>query len=180
MFLSDLPIIAEAIALVVPVEIGLRYRSIDSLVARLERRRRHPGSVARAVDVERAATVVDRLGSFYPLRATCLKKSLVLLGILRRRGVPAELRLGVRKVEGQFSAHAWIESDGRTLLATGGEHCYATLPLADALERSRTTPRSAARAFRRGRLTPVTATGHRESLAELTTAGKPSADTRAG
>jgi hypothetical protein len=34
----------------------------------------------------------------------------------------------VRKVEDDFTSHAWIECDGRILLGGGVEHLYATLP----------------------------------------------------
>lgn len=126
---ADIPIAVEAIALALPVEIGLRWLALDALLARLSGPR-PPGAPRQPIDVDRAARIIERLGPYYPLRATCLKKSLVLFRILRRRGVPAELRLGVRKVEGDFNAHAWIELDGRPLLATGAEPSYRTLPLA--------------------------------------------------
>ncbi len=47
--------------------------------------------------------------------ATCLRQALVLWFLLRRRGVPADLRIGVRKNVDRLEAHAWIESDGRIL-----------------------------------------------------------------
>jgi Transglutaminase-like superfamily len=39
----------------------------------------------------------------------------VLLWLLNRRGIPARLRIGVRKEEGELEAHAWIESGGVVL-----------------------------------------------------------------
>ena len=47
------------------------------------------------------------------------RDGLSLIDELRKRGIPAELRLGVRKVDDDFSAHAWIECAGRTLLDGG-------------------------------------------------------------
>jgi len=44
---------------------------------------------------------------------TCLRRSLVLQRMLGRRSIPAELRLGVRKEEGQLKAHAWLEYQGQ-------------------------------------------------------------------
>lgn len=49
--------------------------------------------------------------AFYPRRARCLEQSLTLFVLLRRRGVRAELRLGVQPRP--FYAHAWIEAGGR-------------------------------------------------------------------
>jgi hypothetical protein len=60
-------------------------------------------------------------GAFYPRRALCLEQSLTMFLLLRRRGVPAELRLGVQPRP--FRAHAWVEAGGRPI----GES--ASLPL---------------------------------------------------
>ncbi len=49
-----------------------------------------------------------------PYRATCLRQSLALWWLLRRRGIPAELRIGVRKDDGDLKAHAWVEHQRRT------------------------------------------------------------------
>ena len=122
----DFIMAAEAAALVLPVEIALRRRvSLDTLLARFSGTDRTDRD---AIDVARAARLVEAVTACYPL-ATCLKKSLILFRILRKRGIPAELRLGVRRVDGDFSAHAWIECEGRTLLDDGMAPLYSTLPL---------------------------------------------------
>src|SRR5262249_21543530 len=45
-------------------------------------------------------------------RATCLPESLALWFLLRRQGIAAALRIGVRKELEQFQAHAWVEVAG--------------------------------------------------------------------
>lgn len=56
---------------------------------------------------------VDVAARNLPLyKPTCLPRSLVLWHMLRRRGEPAELRIGVRAADGHFIAHAWVERDG--------------------------------------------------------------------
>ena len=55
-------------------------------------------------------------------RPNCLEQSLVLWWLLQRRGIPAELRIGARKAEGRFEAHAWVESDGVVLSDAGERH----------------------------------------------------------
>jgi Transglutaminase-like superfamily len=40
---------------------------------------------------------------------TCLEESLTLWYLLRKQGIPACLRIGVRKENEQFEAHAWVE-----------------------------------------------------------------------
>jgi hypothetical protein len=138
---GDFVILGEAIALAGPVEIGLRCLSVESLVARLGRTRGHRDK-SRPLDVHRVAYLIERAASLYPFRATCLKKSLVLLRILRRRGIPAELRLGVRKVQDELNAHAWIDCEGHTLIGGGVEHLYAMLPPAPAFRHSGARPRA--------------------------------------
>jgi hypothetical protein len=49
---------------------------------------------------------------FHP---TCLHRSLTLWWLLRRQGVASELRIGVRKEQGRFEAHAWVERAGVAL-----------------------------------------------------------------
>jgi len=47
-------------------------------------------------------------GRYVPTNGSCLRQSLLVWWLLRRKGLPAELRIGVSKQEG-FSAHAWVE-----------------------------------------------------------------------
>ena len=47
----------------------------------------------------------------------CLSRSLTLWWLLRRQGITSDLRIGVRKSEGQFEAHAWVEVEGYPLNA---------------------------------------------------------------
>lgn len=56
---------------------------------------------------------VSIAAAFYPRRALCLEQSLTLFVLLRRRGVHAELRLGVQPRP--FYAHAWVEAGGRAI-----------------------------------------------------------------
>src|SRR5689334_23689850 len=43
---------------------------------------------------------------------SCLEESLVLLHLLQRQGLPAQLRIGVKKNAAKFEAHAWVEFGG--------------------------------------------------------------------
>jgi hypothetical protein len=42
-------------------------------------------------------------------RATCLRKSLLVFWFLRRQGIAGMIRFGVRLVQGDLEAHAWVE-----------------------------------------------------------------------
>jgi hypothetical protein len=55
-------------------------------------------------------------------KATCLTQSLALQFLLNRSGRPSQLHFGVRKdSKAGFQAHAWVESEGSTLLSTEAE-----------------------------------------------------------
>jgi hypothetical protein len=71
---------------------------------------------AATIDARLVQSVCRRVamaGVFYPGRARCLEQSLALYVLLRRRGVPVQLRLGVQPYP--FNAHAWVELDGMAL-----------------------------------------------------------------
>jgi hypothetical protein len=63
--------------------------------------------------VDRVVAAVDRAAALYFKRAWCLQRSAACVRMLRRRGVPARLVLGVRPMP--FYAHAWAELDGRVI-----------------------------------------------------------------
>jgi hypothetical protein len=60
--------------------------------------------------VESLSAFADMASSVHP-RNRCLVRSMILLWLLRSRGEPAEVVLGVRKRAGVFEAHAWTMSD---------------------------------------------------------------------
>jgi hypothetical protein len=49
------------------------------------------------------------------IRPTCLEESLALWYLLSQQGISPQLRIGVRKSDGKFQAHAWVEYQGHTL-----------------------------------------------------------------
>jgi hypothetical protein len=129
----DLAVLLEAGWLLPSIEIGLRVFPLDTLLQRLGKGA--AANKARQVDLRRAALLVDHLGGLYPLDATCLKKSLVLLRILRRRGHAAELRLGVRHVDGAFASHAWVECGDLRLLDDGDAGLFETFESFETFDR---------------------------------------------
>jgi len=47
--------------------------------------------------------------------ATCLPRALVLCRLLRESGLPAEVRIGVRRADETLQAHAWVELRGEVV-----------------------------------------------------------------
>ena len=60
----------------------------------------------------RVGLVVRIAGRHVPTNGSCLRQSLLVWWLLRRRGLPAELRIGVSQ-SGGFAAHAWVELEGQ-------------------------------------------------------------------
>jgi hypothetical protein len=54
----------------------------------------------------------DRHGLVHP---SCLAKSIALWWLLGRQGISSEMRIGIRKENEKFQAHAWVERDGTAL-----------------------------------------------------------------
>ena len=53
---------------------------------------------------------------------SCLEESLVLMRLLRRQGIPSQLRIGIKKNIPKFEAHAWVECGGVALNETDALH----------------------------------------------------------
>lgn len=56
--------------------------------------------------------LVNAVARHSPLPQACLTRSLLLEWLLRRRGIDAELRIGVQRIGAGIAAHAWVESGG--------------------------------------------------------------------
>ena len=118
------------------VEIALRVLRFDVLLARLEAASAqlerfsplgrsdacHPSHAACAHAVALAYRLLG-------LPRTCLNESLALFGLLRRQGIDARFRLGVRKEGERLAAHAWVQRKDTPL--EGTDESYLPLPIPD-------------------------------------------------
>jgi hypothetical protein len=113
---------AEIMAAYVPLARLVRSNDVQAM-ARVARSRDRPASSLPACDARataiRLGKMVERLLTKLPTDDRCLIRSLVLLRLLGRRGIPARLVIGVR-AGGGFGAHAWVEYDGRPILPAAG------------------------------------------------------------
>ncbi|MBI4500160.1 MAG: lasso peptide biosynthesis B2 protein [Gemmatimonadetes bacterium] len=118
--LGDTLLLAESAAFIMLVRIGLRFlphRSLqrlnhDHVVSAppvYARDRGAPGRIAWAL-----GALAPRL----PGKNTCLIQALAAHAMLRRRGYPSELRIGVsgKDPAGAIKAHAWVECEGRVVV----------------------------------------------------------------
>lgn len=77
--------------------------------------RRLGGRSRREMDSARLASLVGAASRHHLWPMTCLPRSLALQTLLRRHGIEADLRIGVRREDGELRAHAWIEQAGSPL-----------------------------------------------------------------
>lgn len=70
---------------------------------------------AASQQASRIARMVRMASRRVPFPATCLVRSMTTWWLLRHQRLPAELRIGVRKQQGRFEAHAWVEHAGVAL-----------------------------------------------------------------
>ncbi|HLJ40594.1 MAG TPA: lasso peptide biosynthesis B2 protein [Candidatus Acidoferrales bacterium] len=78
----------------------------------LTNQRDDTGALAESQSASRMLDAASRRGI---VRGNCLSRSIALWWLLRRRGIPAQLRIGARKIGNQLEAHAWIEVAGHAI-----------------------------------------------------------------
>lgn len=104
-----------------------RFQTLRGLLVRLTALplgfRRSKGDPA-----EEVVWAVESAGRLMPWASTCLTQALAAQVLLLRRGHPALVHIGtVRGEDGDFQAHAWVESRGEILL--GGQELERFTPL---------------------------------------------------
>lgn len=105
-------LVAEAYIRLIEYDLFLSNHNLGALHRRLlglpVRSKRSADQIGNAV--VRALGIACAL---YPKQILCLKRSTVLVAMLRSRGVNARMVIGVQRLP--FKAHAWVEVDGAIL-----------------------------------------------------------------
>jgi hypothetical protein len=124
-------LLIKAALLLEAIKLGMKLlpfrtlRRLTSLVAGTPVRPRcadHPSA-------ERVAWAVEVASRHTPGVKSCLAQALAAQVLLARCGYPALLHIGVtRGVQGQFQAHAWVETEGKVVI--GGSELGGYAPLA--------------------------------------------------
>jgi hypothetical protein len=123
-------LIAEILRHYAPLLRALRR---DELVAVLATARDQRGAGAARLGAQEEHETALRLGSIVarvlkelPTDSRCLIQSVVLLRVLARRGIEADLVIGIHD-DGGFAAHAWVEHERHALLPAGNFEQLARL-----------------------------------------------------
>jgi Transglutaminase-like superfamily len=119
----------EVLALAVWVEVALRVMPFSRL---LERLKHSPHVTISGDEYQRLLRYVAVAYDVLPFPATCLRRSVVLYGLLERCGVASRVCFGVAKSGSALDAHAWVECDGVTP-DSGSLHFTTLAPPAEEL-----------------------------------------------
>jgi hypothetical protein len=118
-------IVVQSFAGLVLTRVGLRvvgfgaWKRVAAALARVRRDDDGGNTDSVSAAVVRMHAAAERRLFFKP---SCLEHALVLWWLLRRQGVAAELRVGGRKEQGRFEAHAWVEAGGAPVGDAGETH----------------------------------------------------------
>lgn len=119
---ADWGVLGRCLWLIPAMELSVRWRAPRHWLPPAERERGQPApnnlSLAAGEEVARWVDAAYRRSPFSP---TCLTRSLVLYRILRARGIPCRLQIGLRKENAILEGHAWIESGPDAREGTGFE-----------------------------------------------------------
>ena len=108
----------QALVVFTLLNVGFRLFGFPRVFLFLDRWNGHPAHAASRMAHRRrirlAVEAVRTATRYYcRRRKDCLPQALTLFVLLRRRGVPATLRIGVKRYP--FAAHAWVECLGEVL-----------------------------------------------------------------
>ncbi|HUL35887.1 MAG TPA: lasso peptide biosynthesis B2 protein [Candidatus Eisenbacteria bacterium] len=106
------------------IRASLQARGYNKTVAALQEKMRNAGGgkLPAAELTGKTVRMVRAAVRYSFVRFTCLEESLGLWYLLQTQGIPAQLRIGVRKSDGKFEAHAWVERDGEALNQPDATH----------------------------------------------------------
>ena len=108
---SEWRLLGEAAFLALVLECALTMMSFHRLLAVLSKLKLVLSPMKPETDEAGCAVAAQRVYRVLPFNHTCLRESLVLLALLYRRGVDAELCIGVKKSGIELAAHAWVNAD---------------------------------------------------------------------
>lgn len=99
------------------------YRATRHFLSRFMRRTDlRPATDAELMQAKRCAELLQIAGRHGFISATCLRQSVLLEYWLKRQGLAATIKIGVRKEQDLFDAHAWVELNGIALAQDNLEH----------------------------------------------------------
>jgi hypothetical protein len=117
----------RTVRLLLLIAASLRLRGFNKTKSHLQRKlppdlQTGANTDAAAEKIQRTCRMLSAAAHYGPWHTTCLEQSLALWYLLRKQNIPASLRIGVRKSQEKFQAHAWVECAGAALNEAEGMH----------------------------------------------------------
>ena len=88
------------------------FTRLQRLIIQAQNRSAPPQAEPVPVMIERYRRLVEAASRNHLYPMTCLRRALALQWMLARRGIIAELRIGVQRQAKTLQAHAWLELGG--------------------------------------------------------------------
>lgn len=118
----------RAVVLLPLLTLSLRVRGFGATQRFLQKFTVSPKSDRPVAAVESCVALTTRMvlaaARNSPIPSTCLERSLSLWWLLACQGIAAQVRIGVRKDDEKFAAHAWVERDGIALGEPDASHLH--------------------------------------------------------
>lgn len=128
---------SEALVLLGIARICLRpihFQTIRKVLGTVSRAAARLG--LRHVDLDTVLWATKAAKSRFPFRTTCLIEALTTEAMCKQQGIDTDLRIGVARIDGHFTAHAWLEKDDAVIV--GGPEStirqYVRFPNLDSAE----------------------------------------------
>jgi hypothetical protein len=83
-------------------------------------------ALAQQTGSPRVGRMIERVARITWWRSMCLEKALACKWMLRRRGIPSTMYVGMAKQNESFAAHAWLVAEGQ-IVTGGGTVAYVPL-----------------------------------------------------
>jgi Transglutaminase-like superfamily len=127
---SERWLLIKAAFLLGAIRIGLGLLPFQTLTQLLDSVSK--SSAAKRFSSDRIAWTVFAASRYVLGDRPCLTQALAAQMLLKRRGYPANLRIGVNRTAGkQLEAHAWVESEDRVVIGGGDLSRYTPLLVFD-------------------------------------------------
>src|SRR5262249_23470259 len=121
---SEKSLVLESLVMLAAARLLVTTTPSRSLVARIggvPAKESEPGNSGRPsqqTGSPRIGRLIERVARITWWRSMCLEKALACKWMLRRRGIPSTMYVGMAKQNEGFAAHAWLVAEGQTV--TGG------------------------------------------------------------
>ncbi|SDJ33303.1 Transglutaminase-like superfamily protein [Pedobacter sp. ok626] len=101
--------------LTILTEATLRFTSLKTTEKLLSFFRKNvpaPDQHETRVILDKYTTLFNQMNQLAFSKGRCLSQSLVMRMLLNRKGISAELKIGLSQHKGIFDSHAWLEKEG--------------------------------------------------------------------